>query len=58
MVKRDIGKEILKGLREIRQGGGRQFKVESLVENRAIREKMGLSQLALAGHVDVSLRTL
>ncbi|NLI78695.1 MAG: helix-turn-helix domain-containing protein [Candidatus Riflebacteria bacterium] len=58
MGKREIGKEILEGLREIKEGGGRRFKIEGLAEIRAIREKMGLSQSAFAGLLGVSLRTL
>ncbi len=58
MTKRDIGREILEGLREIKQGGGRRFVAEGLAEIRVIREKMGLSQSAFAGLLGVSLRTL
>jgi len=58
MTKRDIGREILDGIREIKQGGGRRFAAEGLAEIRAIREKMALSQSAFAGLLGVSLRTL
>ena len=44
MTKRDIGREILDGIREIKQGGGRRFAAEGLAEIRAIREKMGSSE--------------
>ncbi len=58
MNKRDIGKEILEGIREIKQGGGRRFTTAVLVEIQTTREKMGLSQSAFAGLLGVSLRTL
>ncbi|HOT30041.1 MAG TPA: helix-turn-helix domain-containing protein [Candidatus Ozemobacteraceae bacterium] len=58
MTKRDIGMEILEGLREIKQGGGRRFAAEGLTDIRDIREKMSLSQSAFAALLGVSLRTL
>lgn len=54
--KRDIGKEILEGIREIKRGEhGRVTKVPS-VSN--IREQTGLSQAVFARLLGVSVRTL
>ena len=54
--KRDIGKEILEGIREIKHGEhGRVTKVPSV---SAIREQTGLSQAVFARLLGVSVRTL
>lgn len=62
MSQRDIGREILDGLREIKahQRGElalRTFEV-STPDARAIRERMGLTQEAFAALLGVSRRTL
>lgn len=55
---RNIGQEIVDGLREIRAGRvGRRFTAESYPIVRA-REKSGLSQSQFAGLLGVSIRTL
>jgi putative transcriptional regulator len=55
-AKRNIGVEILKGIREIRRGGqGRVLNVPSVA---AIRESIGLSQSRFAQLLGVSVRTL
>jgi putative transcriptional regulator len=55
-AKRDIGQEILQGLREIKQGKhGRVVNVPSV---SSIREKTGLSQERFATLLGVSIRTL
>ena len=54
--KRDIGQEILDGLREIKSGKhGRVINVPDVAE---IREKTGLSQTRFAQLLGVSVRTL
>jgi putative transcriptional regulator len=54
--KRDIGREILEGLREIKSG--RRGRVVSLPSVARIREKTGLSQERFAALLGVSIRTL
>ena len=55
-AKRNIGREILDGLREIKSGGyGRIFNVPDV---SSIREKTGLSQSRFAALLGVSVRTL
>ena len=63
MAKRDIGKEILEGIREIKayKAGKKSLRVRTLKEPappRAIRTKLKLSQSAFAGLMGVSLRTV
>jgi len=54
--KRDIGAEILSGIRELRQGKtGRVINVPPVAE---IRDKTGLSQSRFATLLGVSVRTL
>ncbi len=55
-VKRDIGKEILEGIKEIKRGKhGRVINVPSI---SAIRRQTGLSQARFAALLGVSVRTL
>ncbi len=55
-VKRNIGLEILVGIREIKRGDhGRIINVPSVA---AVRESTGLSQLQFAQLLGVSVRTL
>ncbi len=55
---RDIGQEILKGIRDIKAGRiGRRYTPGSYPIVRA-REKSGLSQAKFAGLLGVSVRTL
>jgi putative transcriptional regulator len=55
-AKRDIGAEILEGLRELRRGEhGRVINVPDVTQ---IREKTGLSQARFAELLGVSVRTL
>ena len=55
-AKRDIGAEILEGLRELKRGGhGRAINVPDVGQ---IREKTGLSQARFAELLGVSVRTL
>lgn len=54
--KRDIGREILEGLREIKRGEhGRVIHIPSVA---TIRERTGLSQARFAQLLGVSVRTL
>lgn len=57
MAKRDIGNEILDGLKAIRKGQGKRNAV-MLPDVQAIREGMKMSQSAFAGMLGVSARTL
>lgn len=56
--KRDIGQEILDGIRTIKAGKGKRYTVKMPDDVRAIRERMDLSQSAFAALLGVSLRTL
>jgi putative transcriptional regulator len=63
MSKRDIGQEILEGIREIKahKEGKQDLRVHTLMEPAApqiIRSKLKLSQSAFAGLMGVSLRTV
>ena len=55
---RDIGRELVEGVRAIKAGEGRRFTVEAPGDVRALRDRMGLSQSALAELMGVSLHTL
>ena len=57
-MKRDIGRELLEGVRAIKAGEGRCFTIEAPSDVRAIRDRTGLSQSAFAALMGVSLRTL
>lgn len=56
--KRDIGQEILDGIRAIKAGRGKKRIVKVPDDVRVIRERMELSQSAFAALLGVSLRTL
>ena len=63
MSKRDIGMEILEGIRDIKayKAGQKTLRVHTLrppASPRAIRTKLKLSQSAFAGLMGVSLRTV
>jgi len=63
MADRNIGKEILDGIREIKahKGGKVKLRTHELKEPSSaqdIRKKLGLSQEAFAGLIGVSPRTL
>jgi len=63
MSKRDIGQEILEGIRDIKayKAGKKVLRVHSLKDPAApkvIRNKLRLSQSAFAGLMGVSLRTV
>ena len=63
MSKRDIGQEILDGIREVKayKAGKKVLRAHSLKEPsppKVIRAKLKLSQSAFAGLMGVSLRTV
>jgi putative transcriptional regulator len=63
MAKRDIGQEILDGLREVKdyKAGKKALRVRSLKapsSPKVIRTRLKLSQSAFAGLMGVSLRTV
>jgi len=63
MSKRDIGQEILEGIREVKahKAGGKSLRTHTLKEPappQVIRAKLKLSQSAFAGLMGVSLRTV
>ncbi|MEA3241653.1 MAG: helix-turn-helix domain-containing protein [Pseudomonadota bacterium] len=63
MAKRDIGLEILDGIRDVKayKAGARVLRVHTLKEPappQIIRSKLNLSQSAFAGLMGVSLRTI
>lgn len=55
---RDIGQEVLDGLRAIKTGKGKRVTVDVNQDVQSIRERMGLSQSAFAALLGVSTRTL
>ncbi len=56
--KRNIGQEILDGIRAIKAGKGKRRTVDVTQDVQSIRERMGLSQSAFAALLGVSARTL
>lgn len=58
MKKRDLGKELLDGIRAIKRGKGKRYTVNVPRDVRAVRERLGLSQTVFAGLLGVSERTL
>ncbi|MBL8092289.1 MAG: helix-turn-helix domain-containing protein [Anaerolineales bacterium] len=63
MSKRDIGQEILEGIREVKahKAGKKSLRTYTLkmpAPPRVIRAKLKLSQSAFAGMMGVSLRTI
>ena len=58
MAKRDIGREVIDSLREIKSGGGRRYRFTTPQEIRRIREGVGVSQADFARMLGISLRTL
>ncbi len=56
--KRDIGQEIIDGIRAIKAGGGKRYTINITDDAKAVRNKLGLSQQGFAAMLNVSLRTL
>jgi putative transcriptional regulator len=57
MAKRDIGQEILDGIKAIKRGEGKRYEIAD-PDVKAVREHVGLSQSAFAALLGVSVRTL
>jgi len=57
-MKRDIGKELLEGIKAIKQGQGKKIEIEVPDDVKMIREHVGLSQAVFAGVLGISKRTL
>lgn len=58
MSKRDIAAELLQGVREIKSGKGKRYNISKVKDVQPIREAMHLSQMAFAGLMGVSVRTI
>ena len=58
MKKRDLGTEILEGIKAIKRGEGNRYKVASAADVKKTRENLNLSQSAFAAFMGVSVRTL
>jgi putative transcriptional regulator len=56
--KRDIGAELLQGVKEIKSGKGKRYKIDKVEDVQGLREEMHLSQMAFAGLMGVSVRTI
>jgi putative transcriptional regulator len=56
--KRDIGAELLQGVQEIKAGSGKRYRISKVEDIQSIREHMHLSQMAFAGLMGVSVRTI
>ena len=57
-AERDVWKEVLEGVKEIKAGGGKRAKVQRTSEIVRVRLKSGLSQAQFAAALGVSKRTL
>ena len=55
-AKRNIGQEVLHGIKELKRGG--HGRITSVPSVSSVREKTGLSQLKFATLLGVSVRTL
>lgn len=58
LKKRDIGAELLQSIKEIKKGKGKRYNIEKVEDIQSIREDMHLSQMAFAGFMGVSIRTI
>jgi putative transcriptional regulator len=57
-AERDVWKEVLEGVKEIKAGGGKRTKVQPTSHVVRVRLKSGLSQAEFAAALGVSKRTL
>lgn len=57
-AERDVWKEVLEGVKEIKAGGGKRTKVQPASQVVRVRLKSGLSQAEFAAALGVSKRTL
>ncbi|HSX21085.1 MAG TPA: helix-turn-helix domain-containing protein [Gammaproteobacteria bacterium] len=53
-----LGQRLIKGVREIKSGGGKRYKVAMPTGVRLVRARMGLTQKEFAARLNISLRTL
>ncbi|MBI5328328.1 MAG: helix-turn-helix domain-containing protein [Deltaproteobacteria bacterium] len=58
MKKRNIGQEILEGIKAIKKGAGKRFKIDVADDVKKTRDHLHLSQSAFAALMGVSVRTL
>jgi len=58
MKGRNIGREILDGIRAIKKGEGKRYNITMPTDVKRIREDLHLSQSAFATIMGVSVRTL
>jgi putative transcriptional regulator len=56
--KRDIGAELLEGVQEYKSGKGKRYNIKAVKDIQSVREGMQLSQMAFAGFMGVSIRTI
>src|SRR5690349_16525923 len=56
--KQDLGQRLIEGVREIKSGAGKRYKVELPTGVRLVRARMGLSQSEFALCLNISVRTL
>ena len=57
-AEREVWKEVLEGVKEIKTGGGKRTKVQPTSQVVRVRLKSGLSQAEFAAALGVSKRTL
>ncbi len=53
-----LGQRLIKGVQEIKSGGGKRYKVTPPTGVRLVRARMGLSQAEFAARLNISVRTL
>lgn len=56
--KRDIGQELLQGIRDIKSGKGKVITINAPSDIRQIRNHLHLSQMGFAAFLGVSIKTL
>jgi putative transcriptional regulator len=56
--KRNIGKELLEAIQDIKDGNGRTCRVDTIEDIKSIRNELHLSQLAFSSLMGISTRTL
>jgi putative transcriptional regulator len=56
--KRDIGREILEAIEDIKQGKGKRKFIDGFEDVRGVRNELNLSQTAFSSFMGISVRTL
>lgn len=56
--KRDIGREILEAIQDIKHGKGKRKVIDGFEDVRGVREELHLSQNAFSSFMGISVRTL